>query len=122
MSYRLASTKGILCTPLPLVRLMSKVRNLTLEGDGKPLLCVETDVFFALHFSLSICLVFFCLLVGNFPKQVQKARRIFNQGWEQLGCANQMRGVLYQNKSAHCHLDLRQQRVYSVLRCPLSAS
>ena len=30
----------------------------------------------------------------NFPKQVREARRIFNQGCERLGCANQMSELL----------------------------
>ena len=32
--------------------------------------------------------------------------------------ANQMRERLYQDKSVHGRLDLRQRRVYSVPRCP----
>ena len=30
-----------------------------------------------------------------------------------------MREQLYQDRSAHRHLDLRQRRVYSVARCPV---
>ena len=40
----------------------NKASSLTLEGDEKSLLSVETDVFFALPFSLPVCF-FSCLVV-----------------------------------------------------------
>ena len=68
--------------------LPSKASNLTPEGDAKPLLSVETDVFFRCAFNypyVSFSLVLFWL-VRNFSKQVREVKRIFTQGWKRVGC------------------------------------
>ena len=49
--------------------------------------------------------VFLRFLSAKFPlfiKQIRKARRIFDKGWEQMGCVNQM------DETGLDHLDLRQ--------------
>ena len=81
------------------------------------LLSVETD--FAVLSFVCISRVFSCYifcLVCNFPKQVREARRAIGV---QTSC---MRELLYQDRNAGRHLDLRQLRIYSVSRCLLSAS
>ena len=54
----------------------SKASTLTLEGDGKSLPSVETDVFSAvLYFARMSRIFLLCIsLVCNFPKQVQDKR------------------------------------------------
>ena len=82
-------------------------------------------MYFILFICTSICL--FCLavlvlclsvflivcIIFLFIKKVRKAKRIFDQGWERLGCMNQM------DEAGHDHLDLRQRRLYSAPRYPL---
>ena len=71
-------------------------------------------VYCLLVFLVSVCFLLLYFFVLS-EKQVQEARIIFTQGCESDWDANQMRELLYQDRSAHRHLDLRQQRVP---RCP----
>ena len=69
-------------------------------------------------YCLPVCLVFlyfsvFPVLSAIFQSKYEGRREFLlkdGSDWD----ANQMRELLYQDRSAHHHLDLRQQRVYSV--------
>ena len=85
---------------------------------------MEYSISFQMYFRVSVSLCFPCVFVfsgfssrlQNFLEQIREARRFFNQGWERLGCVNQM------DEAGHGDLDLHQRRVYSAPRCPLSPS
>ena len=87
----------------------SKASSLTLEGEGGAITFRRDGCLFSLFFSFRFLDFSVFLLVCIFFKQAREARRIFNQGWERLGRANQMHELLYQDRSAHLHLDLHQR-------------
>ena len=73
----------------------------------KPLLFCREECLVA----YTVCSFFLCFLLLYFSvlslKQVQEARISFIQGRENNWDANQIRELLYQDRSAHRHLDLR---------------
>ena len=76
----------------------------------KPLLFCQEEC----RVAYTVCSFFLCLSAFSccvfsvlFEKQVREARIIFPQRCESNGDGNQMRELLYQDRSAHRHLDLR---------------
>ena len=79
-------------------------------GRREAIIFRRNGFFPPLSFPLPVCLVCFLLyflLVCNFKKKVREAKIIYLKGgsdWD----VHQMRELLYQYRSAHCHVDLRK--------------
>ena len=84
----------------------SKASNSTLEGDGGVFYFPSKTDFTVLCFVRMFCVFLFYFSVLS-EKQVREARIIITQGSESDWDANQMRELLYQDRSAHRYLDLR---------------
>ena len=89
---------------------MSKSSNLTPEGDGGVFYFPSKKDLTVLCF-VRIFRIFLSYFSVLSEKQVREARIVFTQRCESDWDANQMRELLYQDRSAHRHLDLRKQRV-----------
>ena len=70
-------------------------------------------------YCLLVCLCVFLVFFRNILKQVRETRRFFTQGWERLGCADQMCELLYQDGSAHRHLDFASTKRILCTTLPL---
>ena len=70
------------------------------------ILLARFSCIFLLVFLVFVCFPFIYFFVLS-EKQVREARIIFTQECESDWDANQMRKQLYQDRSAHRHLDLR---------------